>query len=217
MRQGGSTTRGARAAQLTSESERCCPAPVGFHLGSPARDLDALSTRAVDRALGPSVGLVRDCVEVPRADGAPRLRTFVARGPLRLPGLSFSEPPQGTGVGVDPQRARAAAVAEAIESYCSLVPADPAVIVHARFGDVDDVAMAPGSFAWLSPRQYGRLPGLEPLTPDTVIDWRWAYSLTCDRPVLLPAALVQADTASDVRRPTTSPSGSAPASPAMSP
>lgn len=163
---------------------------IGFHLGVAPDDLDTRSVAAAERVLGSTYGLVRDCAELPALADGPRLSTFVARGPLRVPGTAFCAPPVGTGVAAEPRAAWLAAVGEAVESYCSMAPFDPGLVVRAPFVEIEEAAVHPGRFASLSARQRAGSESPPPLTITRDIDWRWAYSLTTDRPVLVPAAFV---------------------------
>lgn len=162
---------------------------TGLHFASPPTDPLAAAHEAAARALGRRYGIVRSCVELPMSDQLPRLRTAVAHGALRVPGWQFRSPPQGTGVSTEAELARLAAVAETIERYCSMAPPDPALVPRASFVDVGEHAVSPGAFALLSESQYRRFPHLDALTETKVIDWCWAFSLTRDRPALVPAAL----------------------------
>ncbi|MDQ4145412.1 MAG: YcaO-like family protein [Actinomycetota bacterium] len=97
---------------------------------------------------------------------------------------------EGTGVSPDPETARLSAIGEALERYCSAAPAHCFQLVRAPFSDLEDEALHPRFVALLSEQQYRRFPALAPLTERKVIDWSWAFSLTRERPVLVPASLV---------------------------
>lgn len=120
----------------------------------------------------------------------PRIHAIVARGARRIPGWSFRDPPDGTGISTDPDLARLAAIAEAVERYCSMAPPEASLLETAAFRELGPTATPPHKFARLSRRQYRRFPRLDPLAEDKVIEWSWAYSLTHRRAVLVPAALV---------------------------
>ncbi len=167
-----------------------CGDRPAFHWSAPAGDLGVLSSTAVNRALGSRFGVVRACEPLPWVEGLPRISIMMAQGALRIPGWTFLTPPDGTGVSVDPEVARIAAVAETVERYCGMAPADPTQLVRGCGRDLCDVAVPPNRFPRLSTRQYGRFSALGPLTEDRVVDWSWAISLTHQRSALVPAAFV---------------------------
>ena len=142
------------------------------------------------RVVGSRYGIVRRCIEFPGGDGLPRIHTWVAQGPRRIPGWSFRDPPDGTGVSADTDLARLASVAEAVERYSSMAPLDPALVVRASFAELGASAVAPRAFARMSSVQHARFPKVKPFTDDKVVDWCWAFSLTRGVPVRVPAALV---------------------------
>lgn len=167
---------------------------AGFHLGFLPKDPLLLANAAILSLVGQHSGLIRRVGEVPWASGMPRLHLFLAQGSLRAPRgrfRRFRNPPDGTGISPDPELARVAAVAEAVERYCSLLaPAYQELLVSSDFSSLAEPAVAPPSFASLSGAQYRRAPWLEPLTNTKEIEWCWSYSLLRQRPVLIPAAYV---------------------------
>lgn len=165
---------------------------VGFHGGPVPCDLDRRTRTAVARVLGSTVGLVGDCSPA-AAPFLPGLSVHVARGPRRVPGWHLPEPLEGTGVSPEPDMARAAAVAEVVEAYCTWAPVDDDRLVRGSWRELGDMGQHPDDFAWPSGAQYQRLPLLTPLTADREVDWSPAWSLTSGCPTLVPAALVYAD------------------------
>lgn len=71
-----------------------------------------------------------------------------------------------------------------------MAPPTPGFLVRGSYRDLEEMAIAPSQFAWLSDEQYLRFPRLSPLTERKVVDWCWSYSLTHSRAVLVPAGLV---------------------------
>lgn len=163
---------------------------AGFHLGPVPPDPTALAQMAARQVLGKRFGLVRSCDELAHEPGMPRLQTWVARGPVQVPGWQMRSSPEGTGVSTAPEPARLAAISEVLERYASMAPADERLLMRANFRDLMPAAVQPGSFALPSKRQYRRLRQLDPLTEHKVVDWCWAFSLTRSHPVLVPAAFV---------------------------
>ncbi len=97
---------------------------------------------------------------------------------------------QGTAASIDPKRAIMKSVGESIERYC---PAHFKYedFVLATYSDLDCEAVHPADFALFSEKQYA-----EPdfpysrLTASTPLRWVSAYSLSHDRPILVPASFV---------------------------
>lgn len=164
---------------------------VGFHLGPAEEETHAAASAAASLVLGKRHGIVRRCVELPWDEGSPRVHTAVAQGARHIPGWWFRDPPDGTGISMDPELARLAAIAEAVERYCSMAPPHPSLLERACFRELGSgAAIPPRNFARLSARQYRRFPTLAPLTEDKVVEWSWSFSLTRRRLALVPAALV---------------------------
>lgn len=159
-------------------------------MGPPLDDTDNVAVAAAERVVGKKYGIVRRCIELPWSNGMPQVHAMVAQGALRIPGWWFRDPPTGTGISTDPGLARLAAIAEAVERYCSMAPPDPRGVRRASFRDLGTEATDPNAFARLSLRQYRRFSKLDPLTEDKVVDWCWAFSLSRQRAVLVPAAFV---------------------------
>lgn len=162
---------------------------VGFHLGSEPSDIDRASLEATGRVLGRTCGIVRDCRLLSESETLPGLTTYVARGPVR-PCWSSVAPVEGTGLSTEPMAAFAAAVAEAVESYCWAAPPSEVSLTTACFTELGDDAVAPERFAWPSPAQYEQLSRIRPLTRDRIIDWSVTWSLTRQQPVFVPSALI---------------------------
>lgn len=163
---------------------------VSWHPGPVPHSPDESSRQAADRVVGRRFGIVRDCVPVPWSQGLPPVAVYAASGPQQMPGWSIRIPPDGTGVSQDPEAARLAAIAETVEAYCALAPADPRLLVRASFTRLRERAVEPAALRQLSDKQYEQFPDLHPLTEDKVVDWCWAFSLTQQRAVRIPAAFV---------------------------
>lgn len=168
-------------------STTCLPT-AGFHRGTAPADLTGASEAAARSVIG-RFGLVRACEELAWREGLPRVHIAVAQGPRRLPGWLAGASLDGTGVSPDPQEARLAAVAEAVERYASTSTVSEESLGRARFIDLGGDAVDPMDFALLSAAQYRLLPGLEPLRRDKQIDWCRAFSLSRGETSLVPAAL----------------------------
>ncbi len=96
----------------------------------------------------------------------------------------------GDAASIDPKRAIMKAVGESIERYC---PAhfNYEDFLLAAYNDLDDEAVHPSDFALFSEKQYAEpdFP-FSQLTESTPLRWVLAYSITHDRPVLVPASFV---------------------------
>lgn len=162
---------------------------AGFHLDpEPANPL-AASRAAAARVVGRRYGIVGEYgpVESPCTPAA--LHIYAAAGARRIPGWRFAVRATGTGVSLDPEAARLAAIAEAVESYVSMAPAPPDRVLRSSYLSLPNDAVPPSRFALHSARQYRRYPRLQPLTADSVIDWCQGWSLVTAQPAWVPAAL----------------------------
>lgn len=160
---------------------------TGLHLGLPGPE-----SSAPERVLGSRVGIVASCRDVSPpawAGASPRLWKFAAAGPRRIPGWRFRHPAAGVGVATAAEPARIAAVAETVERYCSMAPANPHLLVRAPAADLPEV-VAPQAFALPSPAQRRRLPQVAAPDRDRPIDWCPAASLTRSAVAWVPAGLV---------------------------
>jgi len=95
------------------------------------------------------------------------------------------------GKGWTVEDARRAAIGEALERYCAMLPPPPGTFRVAPFATLDCPAIGPEAFGLYHPTQYadGSAP-YAPVTPNTPLHWVEGRSLTHDRPVLVPASLV---------------------------
>ncbi len=96
----------------------------------------------------------------------------------------------GDATSIDPKRAIMKAVGESIERYC---PAHFKYedFVLATYSDLDCEAVHPADFALFSEKQYAEpdFP-FSRLTASTPLRWVSAYSLSHDRPIIIPASFV---------------------------
>ena len=99
---------------------------------------------------------------------------------------------KGGGGGEDLAAALAATIGEAVERYCMFFY-DKSEMVCARYRDVAQHAVHPDLLRLYSAEQAQRLREqrrLEYFTEDSKVHWVWGYSLTDQRPRLVPASLV---------------------------
>jgi len=96
-----------------------------------------------------------------------------------------------TGKGWTAEAARHAALGEALERYCAMLPPAPETFRVASLAALDELAIGPDAFGLYHPTQYadGSVP-YAPVTDGTVLHWVEGRSLTHNRPVLVPASLV---------------------------
>lgn len=161
----------------------------GLHLAFVECDPHLASRAAARSATGP-FSLVRTCDEVDHHRTLPGVHILIGRGPRRVQTWRSLTAIEGTGVSTSPEQARLAATAETVERYAAMARPAAQAIVRAAFAEVAAGAVSPGALALLSPRQYARLPQLEPLTSERPVDWCWGISLTRDLPVLVPVGVV---------------------------
>lgn len=161
---------------------------TGFHLGPVPGDLVERSRAAAASVTG-AYGIVRRCVRL-QPDILPGLAVYAAAGPHRVPEWRFFAQPEGTGVALDDEHARLAAISEAVERYATMAPARDELLVRATCAELNGAAVPVSRFALLSRSQYRMFPRLSPAADSGAIDWVRAASLTHARAVMLPAALV---------------------------
>ncbi|WHY72902.1 TOMM precursor leader peptide-binding protein [Fictibacillus enclensis] len=79
------------------------------------------------------------------------------------------------------------AILEGLERYCGYAPKGKRTTIYAPYAEVADHALNPKAVGVHTEEQYNRphFP-FQPLTPDRSIDWVWGYSLTQERPLLVP-------------------------------
>ncbi len=97
---------------------------------------------------------------------------------------------QGDAASIDPKRAIMKAVGESIERYCPSHFSYEDFIL-ASYNELDGEAVHPADFALFSEKQYSEpdFP-FSRLTASTPLRWTSAYSISRDRPVLVPASFV---------------------------
>ncbi|MDQ6833075.1 MAG: TOMM precursor leader peptide-binding protein [Chloroflexota bacterium] len=158
------------------------PSPVGIGAFSPLVDNET--------------GIVRAVLPVPPPSDEPT-PPHVALA--ILPNTQFRDdwaalpPSEHTtiGKGWTVEDARRAAIGEALERYCAMLPPPPATFRVAPLATLDCPAIGPEAFGLYHPTQYadGSAP-YAPVTPDTPLHWVEGRSLTHDHPTLVPASLV---------------------------
>ncbi|MDN4525054.1 TOMM precursor leader peptide-binding protein [Fictibacillus fluitans] len=79
------------------------------------------------------------------------------------------------------------AILEGLERYCGYASKGKRTMVYAPYSEVEDQALDPESVGLHTEEQYNRphFP-FQPLTPERSIHWVWGYSLTQERPLLVP-------------------------------
>ncbi len=96
-----------------------------------------------------------------------------------------------TGKGWTAEDARHAALGEALERYCAMLPPPPETFRVAPAAALDRPAIGPDAFGLYHPSQYlDESVPYSPVTAETPFHWVTGYSLTHDRPTLVPASLV---------------------------
>lgn len=162
---------------------------AGFNMTAPAGDLWNRAVAAAEGLVG-SHGLVRRCQARPATEGLPSLPVYVAIGPRRdTSGTPLRAVPLGTGVSDDAGEAWLQAVIEVVERYCMVWPHHRSSAIRAPIRDLGDNAIPASAFGLFSARQYASMPALRLPAPDDPIDWTWAWSLTRETFVLVPAVL----------------------------
>ncbi len=149
---------------------------------------------AARRLTDPRAGLVRRVYrDRPRAETVPGCVSYSAEMATRrglAPGI-VDAVTGGAALG-DPDRARYAAVGEAVERYYANVVPDGLVRAsHRGLADAGVPAVDPREFALYSPSQYGhRGFPFVPMTRDLELEWAVARDLADGEEVLVPASLV---------------------------
>ncbi|MEK8132612.1 TOMM precursor leader peptide-binding protein [Paenibacillus filicis] len=82
---------------------------------------------------------------------------------------------------------RLTAVLEGLERYCGVSPRGKRTVVHSSYRALAGQALDPSTVGIYSQEQYAQpdFP-FEPFNDDRTIPWVWGYSLTAERPLLLP-------------------------------
>ncbi|RSD28694.1 TOMM precursor leader peptide-binding protein [Mesobacillus subterraneus] len=82
------------------------------------------------------------------------------------------------------------AILEGLERHCGLEPRGKRTVVHDSYRNLEGQALHPLKVGVHADEQYEK-PGFpfQKFDPDTPIDWVWGYSLTEERPVLVPELL----------------------------
>lgn len=147
----------------------------------------------LDSLVSPYVGVVRGVQEVLAGPADVRLATAWCE-------TAHPHAVSGGGSGVTSDRARAAAIGEAVERYsASCIDLDALVVATAR--ELGPAAVAPRRFALFSARQYAS-PGFPyvPFDDDTRLTWIEGVRLPDGEPAWLPAQLVHLGAAGDEPR-----------------
>jgi len=156
--------------------------------GSPRTLLDAL--QSAKRLISKRTGIISTVELDNLASGEPSVY-FARSTPANSFALNGMEAMNyGDAASVDPKRAIMKAVGESIERYC------PAHFKYedftlAAYNDLNCEAVHPADFALFSEKQYAEpdFPFSLP-TASTPLRWVSAYSISHDRPVLVPASFV---------------------------
>ena len=156
--------------------------------GSPRTLTDAL--QAAKRLISSRTGIISKVEFDNMAAGEPSVY-FARTTPANTFALNdLKAMNNGAAASIDPKRAIMKAVGESIERYC---PAHFQYedFVSASYSDLDCEAVHPADFALFSEKQYAEpdFPFTRP-TASTPLRWVSAYSISHDRPILIPASFV---------------------------
>lgn len=175
-----------RAMASTSSS------PAALELGDVARSDPWETVRRGARMVSSRVGIVRrvgqGCLHAqdPKAFGLGIVASDISRY------CDTVNSSKGGGGGDSLIRALAATLGEAVERYCMFFY-DKRQMVLATYREVADDAVPPDQLRLYSRDQIERIGGksrAQYFTEDTRIRWVWGYSLTEERPRLVPASFV---------------------------
>jgi ribosomal protein S12 methylthiotransferase accessory factor len=156
--------------------------------GSPRTLSDAL--QAAKKLISKRTGIISTVEFDNLASGEPSIY-FARSTPANSFALNGMETINyGDATSIDPKRAIMKAVGESIERYCPAHFKYEDFILSA-YNDLDCEAIHPEDFALFSEKQYAEpdFPFSRP-TASTPLRWASAYSLSHDRPVLVPASFV---------------------------
>lgn len=161
-------------AQITL-APRPKKAPAQYRLWSPTEHADDISSTYV----GTEAGLIHQVV---RSDEA-GLAVAEASVTLRVPGVRVP----GGGRSWDYRTSGAVAVLEALERYGGSNPTGKRTVVRAAMADLTEPVVDPRRLGTHENELYQQMPHLyRPFTEESVGNWVWGYSLTAERPVLVP-------------------------------
>src|SRR5215472_12614182 len=151
---------------------------------------------AASRGIGDRTGIIKQVSERMIETDEPRI--FHAFTVATDSGRLYGNPEQpmlrgSSGAGLTREVAMASAVGETFERYCSGIYDDRDLIVssYKHLQSLGYRVANPSSFALYSQTQYTS-PGFihHPFSEDLEISWVQGYSITCEKPVLVPACLV---------------------------
>jgi len=146
---------------------------------------DELERSLVSERTGP----VSFVAEVPMGPGAP---SFYAYSAVVIAGMQFPRPHRLIcgGIALSCEQAKAIALVEAVERYCSATW-DPGSLVFGTYRTLVQSfpLLPPAAYALFHPAQFPGV-GYQPFTENTPLRWIWGCSLTRRTPILAPACLV---------------------------
>jgi ribosomal protein S12 methylthiotransferase accessory factor len=160
------------------------PAPTRFRAG----DAVELADRIEARYVGPGTGMITPPALVP--DGVfPLMSASVPTA------WSFSETAVGRSHSY--HRCRSLAILEGLERYAGWhLGGNRRPSARGSYAALLADAVDPASFGLHEEEAYGQAGfPFHPYSPDTELEWSWAYSLTQDRPRLVPYAIAHYGTA----------------------
>jgi ribosomal protein S12 methylthiotransferase accessory factor len=142
-------------------------------------------------AISEKTGIITDCVEMMNESYDPKIfyyTTYMA-DTSRYPGANKCYTNNG-GAGLTRQQAKAAAIGESLERYCSSIY-DRNELVYASYNDLAPGAVKPSDWVLFSDKQYesGNFP-YKPFHEDVKIYWVEGTSLITGRKIFVPATFV---------------------------
>ncbi len=142
----------------------------------------------LDDAVTPLAGIVRELSPAMWAADEPRLHSFACALASSANTTGHATTEHSGSAHVEPERARAASIGEAVERYSATYVPDSLIVGRAR--ELDDEAVAPESFALFHDRQHVDGFPFVRFSDSTRLSWTTGISLADGRPILLPAQLV---------------------------
>jgi len=162
---------------------------LGFSLreGSETRVDETLEK--MNRLVGKKVGIIKQIDEMPQDTDDFVVFQYSALSSNISRFSPRAKTNDGGGKGASRNGAVAVAIGEVVERYCCGMYHQNDLL-SARYGEVKDQAVSLEHFALFSDEQYQRNPKLARISSDTRLNWVTGYSLTEERPILVPACFV---------------------------
>jgi len=146
--------------------------------------------RKVEKVISSKVGIVKNVIEITRANSEPPIFSTCCRLCNTLSFMDNKCFMRHGAAGLTKEDALIAGVSEALERYCSGFY-DDRDLLYSSFKDIKNQAVQPEKFALFSSKQYRdeNFP-FSPFTDVKKINWVKGFSLISEREIMIPAQMV---------------------------